>query len=93
MNRLQAFVAECEANLEQQKARLKEADRECNIFKEKTRNLEVLNEKQRAEISDLKQRHSVKDDSLKDLGFHLNQARKENEDLKYDNTLLYEKNV
>lgn len=55
--------------------------------------MEVQIDKQRGELQEVKRVNNQMQDRLKQTEYQNKCQLKENEDLKYDNTLLYEKNV
>eukprot|EP00347_Sterkiella_histriomuscorum_P023139 403335798 len=92
-HKLKSHVAECELLIDQQRDHIKDLERQLHLKIDSQKLVDNEAEQVRQENQDLRIQVLSLNEKIKSLEYHLDVQQKENDDLKYDNTILYEKNV
>ena len=87
------YISEQEAGMEHHRERLREQEKATGQKLEQSRILEANLDKSKSDASEMKKKILTQNDKLNALESQLAYQIKENEDLKHDNTILYQKNV
>ncbi len=91
--KMQGYLGDCEKAVTEQRQVSRELETQLKASKEMLHRSETNNEQALIDNSDYRKQNQQLTMRVRELESKLEQDRKENEDLKYDNTLLYEKNV
>mmetsp|Transcript_28952 Transcript_28952/g.27885 ORF Transcript_28952/g.27885 Transcript_28952/m.27885 type:complete len:151 (+) Transcript_28952:928-1380(+) len=93
MKKLQDYLNECEGTIGELRERQRELERQMATTKDYGKGVEQQLDRSKLEGQDLKRQNEKMNEKIRQLEYVIQTQGKENEDLKYDNTLLYEKNV
>jgi|LauGreDrversion4_2_1035121.scaffolds.fasta_scaffold50187_2 hypothetical protein len=90
---MQAYISEQEVSMEGHRERVRETERAIGQQIEQSRLLEAHAEKLKQEAADMKRNLIAQNERIHQQEQNIAFQIKENEDLKHDNTVLYQKNI
>lgn len=93
ISRMQAFISEQETSMEGHRERIRETERSMSQQIEQNRMMEAHIDKLKQEAADMKRNLLSQNDRIHQQQQNIAFQVKENEDLKHDNTVLYQKNI
>ena len=91
--RMQAYVNEQETSMEGLRERIRDSERNMGQQIEQSRMLEAHIDKVKQEAGDMKRSLLSQNDRISQMDQQMQFQLKENDDLKHDNTVLYQKNI